>query len=155
MAFIQSTIHREYPDTQWDPDYKILYLRQDTQYRYMTGYSGQLDPYFSQVVPTLSLPFSDQVRLFMKCSHFVTIEGAALTNIVFMNPRAKVYVISNTDNSWQLMFGTSRCVSRFERWILGTHDFNALIPYTDETRDRILAFLSEPMDKRMLAGCIF
>ena len=36
------------------------------------------------------LSFEEQVIIFMKTSHFVTTEGAHMTNIIFMNKDAKI-----------------------------------------------------------------
>jgi len=85
--------------------------------------------------------FEKQVKLFMKCSHFVTIEGATVTNIIFMNKRAKVLVISPTNNSWQLMFGTSFAVNLFNYLVLYLDNFNEDIRYDDKIEDAMITFL--------------
>ena len=58
-----------------------------------------------------------------------------------MNKKAKVLDISPHSNSWQLMFGTSNCVNKFNMITLGAADFNADITFTDEIENEIKKFL--------------
>jgi hypothetical protein len=144
MDMIQDIINLEYPTATFNKNYKVLYFRSDAQRRKMIGYENNLDLYFDEIIYDLnSTPFEKQVQLFMKCSHFVTIEGANLTNIIFMNKNAKVLNISPCENSWQLMFGTSYCVNTFESFILGfgIDNFNDNIYYSSTIENRIKMFL--------------
>ena len=87
------------------------------------------------------MSFEKQVRLFMKCSHFVTIEGANITNIIFMNKQSQVLVISPANNSWQLMFGTSYAVNSFNYLILYLDDFHMDIQYNEKIENAMITFL--------------
>lgn len=142
LQLIQEIIKKEYPDTKFNGNYKVLYFRNDASRRKMLGYKGNIDIYFDEIVNDMSsLSFEKQVKLFMKCSHFVTIEGAHLTNIIFMNKKAKVLDISPTNNSWQLMFGTSQCVDVFHNFILNLDNFNSNIQYDEKIENEIKLFL--------------
>ena len=77
----------------------------------------------------------------MKTSHFVTLEGAALTNIIFMNKNAKVLNICNSNNSWQIMFGTSKLINTFDVFIDKNQNFNANILYSKTIENKILDFI--------------
>jgi len=145
MDMIQDIVNLEYPNTGFNKNYKVLYFRNDAQRRKMIGYENNLDLYFDEIIYDFnSMSFEKQVQLFMKCSHFVTIEGAHLTNIIFMNKDAKVLDISPCENSWQLMFGTSYCVNTFESFILGfgIDNFNDNIYYSSTIENRIKMFLA-------------
>lgn len=142
LKIVKDAAEKEFPDTKFQSKYRVLYFRDDAQRRKMRGYAKQLHHCFDEVVYNMSaLSFNDQVRLFMRCSHFVTIEGAHMTNVIFMDKRAKVLDISPTDNSWQVMFGTACCVESFERMVLGIDDFNWDIQYNEDIENRILWFL--------------
>ena len=142
LDLIQTIIKKEYPDAIFNEDYKVLYFRNDAPRRRMIGYNNKLDTYFDEIVYNVNnMSFEKQVKLFMKCSHFVTIEGACLTNIIFMNKQAKVLDISPTNNSWQLMFGTSYAINTFNYLILYLDDFNKDIQYNKKIEDAILTFL--------------
>ena len=142
LDLIQTIIKKEYSDATFDENYKVLYFRNDAQRRRMIGYDNKLDGYFDEIVYNFnSMSFEKQVRLFMKCSHFVTIEGANLTNIIFMNKKARVLDISPTNNSWQLMFGTSYAINMFNYLILYMDDFNKDIQYNEKIENAIISFL--------------
>lgn len=122
---------------------KILYFRNDAPRRKMQGYSGSIDHLFDKVVTNMAeMSFEEQVILFMGCSHFVTIEGAHLTNIIFMTGNAKVLDITPHYNSWQVKCGHSRFISHFEEYSLGMADFNSNIEYSPEIEEKIRNFLS-------------
>jgi hypothetical protein len=143
LELVKRIAHSTHPDVVFTPAYKVLYFRNDADRRKMVGYTGQLDKYFDRVVYDFNTMSADeQMRLFMKCSHFVTIEGAATTNIIFMNEAAKMFVISNTDNSWQMMFGTGSRIHSFERMILNAGQFDDDIEYTDEIGKEIIRFIT-------------
>ena len=74
-------------------------------------------------------------------THFVTIEGAHLTNILFMNPNAKILIFSPIKNSWQLMFGTSMLVNKLEIITTGG-DFHSNIKYNEKIENEIKKFLT-------------
>ena len=72
--------------------WRVLYPRTDANYRRL------LDPtkitcHFDEVVHSMSLPFFEQVRIFARSSLFVTVCGAATTNIIFMPPSAVVIAV--------------------------------------------------------------
>jgi hypothetical protein len=142
MNLINKIINTEYHYIQYSDNYKVLYFRNDATRRKMIGYNGELNDYFNEIIYDMSnLSFENQVQLFMKCSHFVTIEGAHLTNVIFMNKNAKILDITPTNNSWQLMFGTSKCVKIFEQLNLNLPDFNDNIQYNNFIETKIKDFL--------------
>jgi capsular polysaccharide biosynthesis protein len=142
LELIQTIIKKEYPDATFNENYKILYFRNDAARRRMIGYDNKLNGHFDEIIYNFNdMSFEKQVRLFMKCSHFVTIEGANLTNIIFMDKRAKVLDISPTNNSWQLMFGTSYAINTFNYLILYMDDFNKDIQYNEKIENAIVSFL--------------
>lgn len=123
------------------PSYKMLYFRDDASRRKMMNYNNELNHLFDEIVVDMgSKTFEEQVRLFHKATHFITIEGAHITNIIFMNPSTKILVFSPIRNSWQEMFGTSTLVNQFEiKTTCG--DFNSNIDYNDKIKDKIINFL--------------
>ena len=142
LKIVKDAAEKEFPDAKFQPKYRVLYFRDDASRRRMRGYARQLHKYFDEVVYNMAAySFEDQVRLFMRCSHFVTVEGACLTNVIFMDNRAKVLDISTTDNSWQMMFGTACCVGSFERMVLGLPNFDLDIQYNEDIENRIRVFL--------------
>lgn len=145
MSMIQNIIKLEFPDTVYNGNYKVLYFRNDAGRRKMINYNGNLDQYFDEIVYDFeNMSFEDQVKVFMKCSHFVTIEGTNLTaNIIFMNKKAKVFGLSSSNNSWPLVFGTSKLIDKFIQYCLEKpmNCVNDDILYTSELEDRIKEFL--------------
>lgn len=123
------------------PSYKVLYFRDNATRRKLLNYNNELNHLFDEIVVDMgSKTFEEQVRLFHKTSHLVTIEGAHLTNIIFMEPQAKILTFSPIRNSWQEMFGTSRFVKELKIVTTGG-DFNSNINYNDEIKNKITKFL--------------
>ena len=123
------------------PSYKVLYFRDDASRRKMMNYSNDLNHLFNEIVVDMgSKTFEEQVRLFHKSTHFIKIDGAHLTNILFMNPSTKILVFSPIKNSWQVMFGTSRLVNHFEIITTGGN-FNSNINYNNTIKNKIINFL--------------
>lgn len=123
------------------PSYKVLYFRDDASRRKMMNYNNELNHLFDEIVVDMgSKTFEEQVRLFHKATHFITIEGAHITNIIFMNPSTKILVFSPIRNSWQEMFGTSTLVNQFEIKTTGG-DFNSNIDYNDNIKNKTINFL--------------
>lgn len=123
------------------PNYKVLYFRDDASRRKMMNYNNELNHLFDEIIVDMgSKTFEEQVRLFHKTTHFVTIEGAHLTNILFMNLNTKILVFSPIRNSWQEMFGTSRLVNHFEIITTGG-DFHTNINYNDKIKNKTINFL--------------
>jgi len=143
LELVKRIADSTYPDVVFTLPYKVLYFRDDAVTKKMVGYKGQIDKYFDRIVYDFSaMSGEEQVKLFMKCSHFVMLEGAATTNIIFMNRAAKMFVISNTDNSWPLMFGTASRIHSLERMILNTSHFDNPIQYSDEIEKEIIRFVT-------------
>jgi len=139
MALIRATVCNEFPDIIYTGNYKVLYLRDECLRRKMLGYNGELNQYFHEVITDMSaLTFEQQVKLFMKCSHFITIEGAQLTNIIFMNKDATIYSLSTTNNCWTYMFGTYTCIKKLELIVLNYPNFNDNIRYTPLIQNTIM-----------------
>ena len=125
---------------EYNNNYKVLYFRNEANTRKMIN--GELDNLFDEIIYDMSsLSFENYVKLFMKTSHFVTIEGANLTNIIFMNKESKVLSISNQDNSWPVMFGTSLCVKKFKKHITYSGNFNDNIYYNIQIKNIIEDFI--------------
>jgi hypothetical protein len=142
MNIIQTIIKKEFPDVVYNSNYKVLYLRDDTNRRRLIGYNHQLDSYFDEIIYDFNnMSFETQVRLFMKCSHFVTIEGATLTNVIFMNKNAKVFDITPLQNSWQYMFGTYICISKLQLYDTGLSHFSMDSQYDEKMENEIKKFL--------------
>jgi len=144
MQIIRTSVLKFYEleETNKDgPSYKTLYFRNDASRRKMLNYTDDLNYLFDEIVEDMgSKTFEEQVRLFHKTTHFVTIEGAHITNIIFMNPNAKILVFSPIKNSWQEMFGTSRCVKHFEIITTGG-EFNSNLNYNAALKNKIISFL--------------
>tara|TARA_A100001015_G_scaffold294332_1_gene372002 strand:- start:543 stop:866 length:324 start_codon:yes stop_codon:yes gene_type:complete len=105
------------------------------------NYNNELNHLFYEIIVDMgSKTFEEQIRLFHKTTHFVTIEGAHLTNILFMNLNTKILVFSPIRNSWQEMFGTSRLVNHLEIITTGG-DFNSNINYNDKIKNKTINFL--------------
>jgi hypothetical protein len=146
MNLIQTIIHKEYPDIVYTGNYKVLYLRNECDRRKMLNYNSELNKHFDIIISDMSqLTFEEQVKLFMKCSHFITIDGAQLTNIIFMNKDAIIYNISTTNNCWTIMFGLSKIIKTFTLNVLNYTNFNDNIEYTDTIRDAILKAIEVPL----------
>ena len=125
------------------PSYKVLYFRDDASRRKIMNYNNELNHLFDEIIVDMGgKPFEEQVRLFHKTTHFVTIEGAHITNIIFMDYNTKVFVFSPTRNSWPEMFGTSRCVKYLEIVKTGG-DFNSNINYDEKIKNKIINFFSK------------
>jgi len=121
--------------------HKVLYFRDDSSRRKMVNYNNDLNHLFDEIVVDMgSKTFEEQVRLFNKTTHFVTIEGAHLTNIIFMNNNTKILIFSPISNSSQKMFGTSTLVKHFEINTTGG-DFNDNITYNNDIKTKIVEFL--------------
>jgi len=143
MDLIQTIIKTEFPTTTFNPNYKVLYFRNDAYRRKVLDYNGTIDHLFDEIIYDFySMPFHKQVQLFMKCSHLVTIEGATITNIVFMNKEAKVLNISPVNNSWPILFGTDKCVKTYDYFVLGLSHFNENIQYNSVIENKIKQFVS-------------
>jgi hypothetical protein len=145
MKIIRTSVFDNYDINQTIieiPTYKVLYFRDDARRRKMENYNNDLNYLFNEIVVNMgSKTFEEQVILFHKATHLVTIEGAHITNILFMNPRTKILIFSPTRNSWQEMFGTSTLVNHLEIMTTGG-DFNSNINYNDKIKNKITNFLS-------------
>tara|TARA_B100000925_G_scaffold291113_1_gene278100 strand:- start:367 stop:1080 length:714 start_codon:yes stop_codon:yes gene_type:complete len=121
--------------------YKVLYFRDDASRRKMLNYNNDLNHMFDEIIVNMgSKTFEEQIKLFNKATHFVTIEGAHMTNIIFMNLNTKILIFSPIKNNWQQMFGTSKFVNYFEIKTTGG-DFNSNIDYNDNIKNNIIKFL--------------
>ena len=124
------------------PSYKILYFRNDASRRKMINYNNELDKYFDEIIVDMSCKtFEEQAALFIKASHMVTIEGAHLTNILFMDSNSKILVFSPMKNSWQKMFGTADLINQFKIVTTGGN-FNDNIKYNKNIKKEILSFIN-------------
>ena len=123
------------------PIHKVLYFRDDASRRKMINYNNELNYLFDEIVVNMgSKTFEEQVRLFHRATHLVTIEGAHITNIIFMNHNTKILVFSPIHNSWQIKFGTSYLVNQFDVITTGG-DFNSNINYDDKIKNKMIKFL--------------
>jgi len=101
---------------------------------------------FDKVITDMSiLSFEEQVKLFMSCSHLVTIDGAHLTNILFMNENAKIYNIipDKITRCWTLEFGLYNCIKsgNFTTYIISDSDFNDNVVYNTDIENNLKDFL--------------
>ena len=140
---IHDIVNKEY-DVEYNPNYKVLYFRDETPRRKMINYDNQLNFIFDEVITDMSsLSFDYQVRLFMKCGLFVTIDGAQMTNIIFMNKKSKILVLTTKyNNCWTNMFGTNICIDTVKEHVLNCNDFNDNIEYNDEIQEIIANFVT-------------
>lgn len=106
--------------------YTVLYTRiNDTNRRHILNYECLVNN-FDLIVHSLDLSFEEQVKLFSKITHFVSVEGGAhFVNIMFMQPTSKAMnILTRTDfstidnrpehyDSWQKRFGTSILIKEF------------------------------------------
>lgn len=129
------------------PKSKVLYFRNTEIRRKMINYNGELDHLFDEIIYDMSkLTFDDQVKLFNRCSHLVTIDGACLANTIFMRHEAKIFCIHprNIYDCWPIKFGLSRCINpgNFVNYSCGLTDFNSDITFDDDIKNKITEFLS-------------
>ncbi len=146
IQIVRSSVFNKYNlekiNTNIVTNYKVLYFRNDASRRKIENYNDNLNDMFDEVIIDMAnKTFEEQVKLFNKMTHFVTIEGAHLTNILFMNPNAKILIFSPIKNSWQLYFGTSRIVNKLEIITTGG-DFNSNIKYNEKIENEIKKFLT-------------
>lgn len=143
ISLIKDIIKKEYK-IEYTGDYKVLYFRDDCPRRKMIKYNNEINHLFDEVITDMTkLLFEEQVQLFMKCSHFVTIEGAQLTNILFMNYNSKIYNISTKDNCWTKLFGLETCINsgNFYMTIIDSVEFNSNIEYNKNIENNIIMWL--------------
>ena len=151
METIKNIVNKEFA-VENIPGYKVLYLRNECKFRKFQNYIQQVDSYFDEVIPDMSkLSFEDQVKLFMKCSILVSIDGAALTNIVFMNNNASVLALTTTlnDGRWIAKFGINKCIRNVEEKILQCNNYNDNMIFDDDVKNTIVEFLNR-MDVKSL-----
>jgi capsular polysaccharide biosynthesis protein len=92
---------------------RLLYTRSDAFRRRLLD-SSRIDRYFDAVVHEMPRTFEEQLRMFSDVSHFVSVEGAHMTNVVLMRPSARVLSLQvHKENSWPKMFGLSAVVQEF------------------------------------------
>ncbi len=149
------------------PSFKVLYTRiQDTSRRHVLNYEIVKDN-FDLIIHSLNISFEEQVKLFSKITHFVSVElGAHSVNIMFMQPNSRVMNILTRTNftdidkrpenydSWQMRFGTYKLIKEFnintkasqrircsDGAACGDHDMHDHIYIDDELKFNILNFL--------------
>lgn len=114
LPSIRNIIYSQLGIKSSQPDLKILYTREDAFRRRILN-SPEIADLFDVVVDNLEIPFSQQVQLFSRASHFVAPEGAHMTNLIVMNPAASVLSLQvEQHNSWPEMLGTSSLVRSFD-----------------------------------------
>ena len=92
---------------------KVLYTRQDALRRRMINFE-LIEHLFDMVIHNLSISFDEQIKLFSNMSHFVSLEGAHMTNVILMKQSTKILSIQvSRKNSWQEQFGTHKLVNEF------------------------------------------
>ena len=147
--------------------YKVLYTRiNDTNRRHIINYEN-VNNNFDLIIHSLNISFEEQVKLFSKTSHFVSVEsGAHFVNIMFMHPTAKAMnILTRTDfstidnrlenyDSWQKRFGTSVLIKEFN---INTkalvrikhnsgdkdHDMHDHVFLDDNLKNNIIQFLND------------
>jgi len=145
METIKTIAGKEF-NVDYVPGYKVLYLRNECEIRKFSNYNKEVDSYFDEVITDMSaFSFEDQVKLFMKCSILVSIDGAALTNIVFMNKDATVLSLTTTPNDgrWISSFGINRCIRNLEEKILNCKNYNDTMIFNDDVKNTIVGFLNK------------
>jgi len=62
----------------------------------------------------MNIDIEEQIKIFRRATHFVTIGGANLINIIFMNKDAKVLDIYIAEiKSWAVRYGTHKCIKSY------------------------------------------
>lgn len=143
MEIIRTSVFNKYniKENSNRTSYKVLYFRDDASRRKMLNYNNNLNHMFDEIIVNMgSKTFEEQIKLFNKATHFVTIEGAHITNIIFMNLNTKILVFSPIINSWPKMFGTSKFVNHLEIKTTGGN-FHSNIEYNDHIKNNIINFL--------------
>merc|ERR1712232_180793 len=91
----------------------VLYTRNDTTRRRLVQWEN-VACHFDRVVHNLSIPFTEQVRIFVNARLHVAPNGANMINIIFMPSDATVIDIQTKHmNSWQVMYGTYIAVKHY------------------------------------------
>ena len=137
---LKEIISKKY-NINYDNNYRVLYGRFDCNTRKLLNINNIINKFDLIINDMSKLSFEEQVKIFMKTSHFVTTEGAHLTNIIFMNKNAQILDICNTYNSWQKMFGTSNLIKHFELFINKPGNFNDNIIIDNNLENKILNFI--------------
>tara|TARA_Y100000768_G_C23923775_1_gene656380 strand:+ start:336 stop:1103 length:768 start_codon:yes stop_codon:yes gene_type:complete len=159
LFYLRNIIFKHFKiNDKLEDTYKVFYTRiQDTNRRHVYNYKS-IENNVDLVVHSLNISFDENVKLFSKCSHFISVEGASFTNIIFMKSDAKMMAISTrTDyldrshNSWQVMFGSYKLIKEFnikskatERIrcnIKENQDFHDHIKITNDLKEDILKFI--------------
>jgi len=144
MEIIRTSVFNKYniKENSNRTNYKVLYFRDDASRRKILNYNNDLNYLFDEIIVDMGVKtFEEQVNLFNKITHFVTIEGAQLTNIIFMNPNTKILIFSPIRNNWQEMFGTSSLVNHLEIITTGGN-LNSNINYNNKIKNKIITFVS-------------
>jgi hypothetical protein len=150
ILLINNIVNNEY-NIDYNGNYKVLYFRDDADKRKMIGYNQNLNNLFDEIITDMSiLSFDEQVKLFMKCSHLVTIDGAHMTNILFMNKNAKILNINTVSHDcccWTLNFGLYKCINPdnfFKLSLNYSYDkYNEHILYNSHINNTIINFLTK------------
>ena len=165
LFYLRNIIFKHFKiNDKLEDTYKVFYTRiQDTKRRHVYNYES-IENNVDLVIHSLNISFEENVKLFSKCSHFISVEGASFTNIIFMKSDAKMMDISTrTDflggrmlpdrshNSWQVMFGSHKLIKEFnikskatERITCNSeedHDFHDHIKITNDLKEDILKFI--------------
>ena len=164
LFYLRNIIFKHFKiNDKLEDTYKVFYTRiQDTKRRHVYNYKS-IENNVDLVIHSLNISFEETVKLFSKCSHFISVEGASFTNIIFMKSDAKMMDISTrTDfrsfdgrpwshNSWQVMFGSHELIKEFNIKSKATeritcnkeedHDFHDHIKITNDLKKDILKFI--------------
>ena len=63
----------------------------------------------------MNIDMEEQIKIYQKATHFVTVGGANLTNIIFMERNAKVLdIFVNEIKSWCPRYGLNNWISKYQ-----------------------------------------
>ena len=93
--------------------YTVLHTRKECSNRRLLNCDA-IKQHFDLVIDDMNIDIEDQIKIYQKATHIVTVSGAQLTNIIFMEKNAKVMDIYNHQmKCWATRYGTSLCINNY------------------------------------------
>ena len=94
--------------------WKVLYTRGDCKGRRLSNYES-IALLFDEVIENMNIDVEEQIKIYQRATHFVTVGGANLTNIIFMNSSAKVLDIFISEiKSWCPRYGLNNWIIKYQ-----------------------------------------
>ena len=129
-----------------DKKWKVLYTRSDCNKRQLLNYQLVI-PLFDQVIENMNIDAEEQIKIFQKATHFVTVGGANLTNIIFMNKSAKVLDIFTNEIDHNTHYIILACDGLWD--VINNNEIPGLLnKFKNENKENLAAELSKEALKR-------